>query len=144
MMRLRLFLSLAGLAMVAACGNSGARVPSSDLKLQASLMIVVQTEGLERRATVACTSDGGTGTGYLHDPDLAGKACRAALEPANKVLLTKGLITDRVCTEIYGGPQKATITGAVRGDPVNATITRTNGCGIADWTKLEALLGPPE
>jgi hypothetical protein len=40
------------------------------------------------------------------------------------------------CTMIYGGPQKATITGTVDGQPVNATFDRTNGCEITRWEKL--------
>ena len=37
---------------------------------------------------------------------------------------------DAVCTEIYGGPQRARIVGTVAGKRVWATLTRTNGCEI--------------
>jgi Subtilisin inhibitor-like len=50
----------------------------------------------------------------------------------------------RICSQIYGGPQHATVTGTVDGEPVSLEVTRSNGCGIADWTRLEWLLGPPE
>jgi hypothetical protein len=50
----------------------------------------------------------------------------------------------RLCSQIYSGPQQARITGTVRGERINLTITRTDGCGTADWHRLEALLGPPE
>ena len=51
----------------------------------------------------------------------------------------------RVCTELYGGPETARVTGTVGGEPVNVTVTRTNGCGIADYEDLFRLLGsdPP-
>jgi hypothetical protein len=40
------------------------------------------------------------------------------------------------CTMIYGGPQKAAITGTVDGQPVTASFNRSNGCEIARWDKL--------
>ena len=49
------------------------------------------------------------------------------------------------CTEQYGGPEEARVTGTLRGRPVDITIARTNGCGIADYEALFAALGrkPP-
>lgn len=48
---------------------------------------------------------------------------------------------DLACTEIYGGPQTASITGTVGGTRVNATFSRTNGCEIARWDALGPILG---
>ena len=45
-----------------------------------------------------------------------------------------------MCTEIYGGPQTATVTGTFRGEPVSAEFSRTNGCEIARWDGHVALL----
>ena len=50
---------------------------------------------------------------------------------------------DTVCTEIYGGPQKARIVGTVAGKQVRATFTRTNGCEIGRWNALSPWLLPP-
>jgi hypothetical protein len=49
------------------------------------------------------------------------------------------------CTQQYGGPEKAHMTGTLEGEPVDVTITRTNGCEIADYDALFAALGrkPP-
>ena len=44
------------------------------------------------------------------------------------------------CTELYGGPQTATITGTLRGEPVDLELTRVNGCEIARWEAAGALL----
>ena len=44
------------------------------------------------------------------------------------------------CTQIYGGPEEATIKGTIRGNPVDATFSRTDGCEIARWESVEALL----
>jgi hypothetical protein len=49
---------------------------------------------------------------------------------------------DEICAEIYGGPQRARIEGTWRGDPVQAEFSRSNGCEIARWDALRAVLQP--
>ena len=44
------------------------------------------------------------------------------------------------CTELYGGPQTATITGTLRGERVDLKLSRVNGCEIARWEAAGALL----
>jgi Tol biopolymer transport system component len=46
---------------------------------------------------------------------------------------------DTPCTEIYGGPQQATVVGVYGGKPVRTTFTRTNGCQIARWNRVAFL-----
>ena len=53
--------------------------------------------------------------------------------------LPKGI----VCTEIYGGPQKARVVGTVGSKRIWATFTRQNGCQIARWNRLSPWLLPP-
>jgi hypothetical protein len=48
--------------------------------------------------------------------------------------------SDIACTQLYGGPETATIKGTLRGDPVNASFSRTDGCQISRWKRVEALL----
>jgi hypothetical protein len=48
-----------------------------------------------------------------------------------------------ICTEIYGGPQRARIVGSVGGKRVWATLERTNGCHISRWERLSPWLLPP-
>jgi hypothetical protein len=43
------------------------------------------------------------------------------------------------CTQIYGGPQVARVTGTFRGRPVRATFNRRDGCEIARWDALRFL-----
>ena len=45
-----------------------------------------------------------------------------------------------VCTEIYGGPERLVVEGVVDGDPVMVEVTRTNGCEIDRFDRLEAAL----
>ncbi|MGW2278292.1 SSI family serine proteinase inhibitor [Streptomyces sp. NPDC001770] len=47
---------------------------------------------------------------------------------------------DAMCTQMYGGPATARITGTWRGRPVDTTVNRRNGCEIARWNALRPLL----
>ena len=51
---------------------------------------------------------------------------------------------EAVCTQIYGGDETATVTGVVRGQQVDASFNRTNGCEIARWEALAPLLALPD
>ena len=48
-----------------------------------------------------------------------------------------------VCTEIYGGPQRARVVGAVNGRRIWATFARSNGCEIDRWQRISPWLVPP-
>ena len=48
-----------------------------------------------------------------------------------------------VCTEIYGGPQRARIVGVVGGKHVWSTFTRADGCQIDRWQRISPWLVPP-
>jgi hypothetical protein len=52
---------------------------------------------------------------------------------------------ERACTQQYGGPEKAHVTGTVDGRPVDVTLARSDGCGIAAYEALFAAFGrePP-
>ncbi len=47
---------------------------------------------------------------------------------------------DVVCTEQYGGPQTAHVTGRWNGEPVDVEFARSNGCLIAQWDAVGPLL----
>jgi hypothetical protein len=46
---------------------------------------------------------------------------------------------DSVCTQIYGGPRQALVTGRFRGRVIRARFSRTNGCEIARWEHVRLL-----
>lgn len=50
---------------------------------------------------------------------------------------------DRGCTQVYGGPEHARIRGSLNGQRVDVQVRRRDGCEIADWKRLEWLLGAP-
>lgn len=47
---------------------------------------------------------------------------------------------DKVCTQVYGGPQVAIVTGRVGGHAVWARLSRVDGCQIARWARVPSLL----
>ena len=49
---------------------------------------------------------------------------------------------DKICTQIYGGPETATITGTWEGKQVFSQFARNDGCQISRWKLMEGLLPP--
>jgi hypothetical protein len=49
---------------------------------------------------------------------------------------------DAICTQIYGGPETAHVTGLWRGEPVDLQLSRSDGCRIDQWERLGPLLAP--
>lgn len=90
---------------------------------------------------VTCEEGTATIVGLADLP--ADAACRQLSIPeVQERLVTPPLPGDRVCTEIYGGPDTAHIRGTLDGQPVDTVIDRANGCGISDWDNLLANVLP--
>jgi hypothetical protein len=82
-----------------------------------------------RSYTLTCAPLGGT------LPHRAA-ACRAlARSRAPFAPTPKGV----ACTQIYGGPQEALVTGQFRGALVHARFNRRNGCEIERWNRVAFL-----
>ena len=47
----------------------------------------------------------------------------------------------KMCTQQYGGPQVAVVTGWFLARRVNSQFSRTDGCEIARWRAMAPLLG---
>jgi hypothetical protein len=103
------------LAVLAACGSSSTGGSSSSTAAGTSLTVTVWPDGSKPDHTTT------TFTGAVTAADLAPVPSGSA------------------CTMIFGGPQKATITGTLDGQPVNASFERSNGCEIARWENLVKL-----
>jgi Subtilisin inhibitor-like len=96
-----------------------------------SLHIGVSNAGdlMAKTYTLRCNPAGGT----LPQP---ARACeRLAQLQAPFAPTPKGM----ACTQIYGGPQIALVTGRFRGRSVRAHFNRKNGCEIARWNRLRFL-----
>ena len=117
--------------VLAACGEDDER-PAAPASL-AELTVVVDADSRDsqppRTTTVSC------------DAPEDSRVCRALTTIARKTFEpTPGNVA---CTELYGGPQTATVKGTLRGERVDAKFTRLNGCEIARWQDAAALLGTP-
>jgi hypothetical protein len=128
-------LTMSCLALVlAACAGGDAGYPESDLS------VTVEHPDFETATyDISCTGDAATIDGIDLDAEAA---CTALSEPAVQSRLIDGPPADQVCTEIYGGPDTATIAGTLDGETVTTQVDRTNGCGIADWDELLADILP--
>ena len=84
--------------------------------------------------TLRCSPAGGS---------LARPARACARLAAGGAKLFASFPPDTVCTEIYGGPQRARIVGTVAGKRVWTTLTRANGCEISRWARVSPWLLPP-
>lgn len=92
--------------------------------------------------TLDCFGDTFTVTPAVTGIDAAA-ACARFGDPAVIDRLVLGPPAGQICTEIYGGEDLAVLTGTINDEPIDATIDRTNGCGIADWDTLLAGILPP-
>ena len=81
--------------------------------------------------TLTCVPVGGT------LPNRASACRRLARLRTPFARVPKGVI----CTEIYGGPAQALVTGRFRGALVRASFNLQNGCEIGRWDRLRFLLG---
>ena len=139
MKRLLLTLTALSAVVLVACGDDepiGGPFPVADLE------VVVEHPDRETISyRITCLGDTATITGDVDLDDQA--ACEALAQPDVQQRLIEGPPADQICTEQYGGPDTATITGTIDETPVDAVIDRTNGCGISDWDHLLADVLPP-
>ncbi len=121
-------------------GPSSTEPPASspapgDGTVEADLTVAVD-DGAGTATTSTLTCSGGEVGGTLAT---ASEACAQLAEIGAEAFAAPP--KDQMCTEIYGGPQTATISGTLAGEPVEATLGRTNGCEIGRWDALSALVG---
>jgi hypothetical protein len=82
-----------------------------------------------RQAELVCPSDSTEGRAACEQVE----SLSAAFNPVP---------ADQVCSQEYGGPEQIVIYGRWAGDPVDTTLTRTNGCEIDRYASLAAVLLP--
>jgi hypothetical protein len=111
-----------------ACGGN-----SSGSSASTKLSITIWPQGKSGRSvtyTLACPQ----GTGTL---PAAHSACSKLRRRSIKAFAPVPAGT--ACTELYGGPQTARVTGHFAGKSIKANFNRTNGCEIARWSRLAFL-----
>jgi hypothetical protein len=96
--------------------------------------------GAGQTGELRCHEGGMRASGDLYDGHDAAQLCARA--HGLRELLTVQPARDRMCTQIYGGPQTARVTGTLDGAPVDRRFTRTNGCEVEDFDQAAGLLKP--
>ena len=107
-----------------AAGSSGA----TDLKI--SYWPEGRASGTPQKWTLRCSPAGGT-------LPQAAAACRKLGAMARPFA---PIPKDAMCTDVYGGPQVALITGTFRGRPLWVQLAQRNGCEIARFKRLSFLV----
>ena len=137
------------LVLLTACGGGGGDdagggvqpAPSDDALTDEGVLnelVVVQDlgDGSEPQDwTLRC--DGDSPSGSHPQPEAACEHLVAIENPFAP------LPTDLLCTEVYGGPQTALVSGVWNGEPVDLELSRRNGCEISQWDSLGPLLPGP-
>ncbi|MFC5678096.1 SSI family serine proteinase inhibitor [Aeromicrobium endophyticum] len=133
-MRSPVVVALVALAALSACGSesSDGGTASGDgptSAVKTSLTIdVTPGEGADPKTyTLTCDPAGGDHPQPEQACDAIAAAGASVFEPVS---------SDTTCTMVFGGPQKATITGTYQGKDVDASFSRENGCEIDRWEKL--------
>ncbi|MSO94700.1 MAG: hypothetical protein EXQ81_02770 [Thermoleophilia bacterium] len=89
----------------------------------------------QRILTLRCAA---RATGTVPDPT---GACRKLRRLGRAVF--RPTPSDTMCSEIFGGPSTAHVTGLFLGLPLRARFDRSNGCAIARWQRVAFLLPRP-
>ena len=109
-------------ALIAGCGEDD-EAPPATTPGDSVADLTVEVEPGGKTATVKCDAEADCPEVAALDPKV--------FEP------TPGNVA---CTQQYGGPEKATVKGTFKGEPVDATFSRENGCEIARWQDAAPVL----
>lgn len=97
-------------------------------------------EATTKTATLTCRGSRNRATGFLRRRD-ARRLCRVARD-------LRGFLADppphEVCTEQWGGPDRARVTGRIGDDRIDRRLARNDGCEIGDWDTAQPLLPKPK
>ena len=124
-------------AAVPATGAAASPLPLPLMEQPDRLSVTVSQTGntrTEGRYELQCGPAGGT------HPS-AESACKRLEELAQQERDPFAPVPqDQMCTQQFGGPATARITGTWRGRQIDATFDRSNGCEISRWHTLEPVL----
>ena len=110
--------------------TTASAAPATDLRIE--VWPAGRKAGPSTTLRLTCDPPGGD----VPDP---ARLCAALAARTDPFAAPRG---DEACTEIYGGPEEAQVTGTYRGTPVDARFDRTNGCAIERWSDVVGALAP--
>jgi hypothetical protein len=114
-------------------------LPSGPGAGDAELSITVKASKDGKAANYTLVCKGGAAMAESQHPKAAA-ACASLKDNAaivNPAEPPKGIS----CTQQYGGPQVATVTGEVNGTPVETSFALRDGCQIGAWNAAKDILG---
>jgi hypothetical protein len=143
-----LAVAAAAIAVLAGTGSDGggsptaASSPAAATSDPVTLTIAFSRQpGAPRSvAHLRCRGSRATADGFLRAVG-ARRACAHARGVAR--LFTTGPDPHRACTEIFGGPERALVTGKIGDRRVRRSFKRTDGCQVADWQRAMPILPRP-
>jgi hypothetical protein len=142
-----LAVAAAAIAVLAGTGSGGgspAAPPSAAAATSEPVTLTItftRQPGARRSvAHLRCRGSHATADGFLRAVG-GRRACAHARGVAR--LLTTGPDPHRACSEIFGGPERALVTGRIGDRRVRRSFKRTDGCEVADWRRAMPLLPRP-
>jgi hypothetical protein len=121
--------------LLAGCAGQSGRSAASSTTAAPADRLTVDVDPGDGTAPAHWTLTCGTEPGGDH-PD-AKAACEHLRSLADPFA---ALPSDIACTQIYGGPQTAHVTGRWNGQDVDVTLSRTDGCRVDQWNSLVPLV----
>ena len=122
--------ALAGVVGVAAGGASSA---AKNVSLTITFWPDEQAPETFQRWTLRCSPTGGTLPGRVRACTRLSRLSLAAFAQVPK---------DALCTQIYGGPQKAVVKGTIGSVRIWSSFRRRDGCEIGRWNRFAPWLLP--
>jgi hypothetical protein len=110
--------------------------PTTAAKTNLTITVQASKTAKARTWTLTCDPVGGDLADRTAACATLAKASTAGKDPFTPT--PKG----QMCTQIYGGPEVATVKGTWNGKKVDSTFNRKNGCEIKRWSDLKPLFGP--
>lgn len=118
---------------------SAAPLPSGPGAGDAELSITVKASKDGKAVNYTLVCKGGAPMAESQHPRAAA-AC-AALKNNAAILAPAAPPKGISCTQQYGGPQVASVTGEVDGTPVESSFALRDGCQIGAWNAAKDILG---
>jgi hypothetical protein len=125
--------ALSALVLLAAgCGDDEDEPADAQSPETTELEVTLDPDGDGEQAPLEATFSCGEGR------DAAEAACAALGQlPENPGAPTP---PGTACTEIFGGPDVLKVSGTLRGEPIDAEMTRANGCEIERFERFMPLI----
>lgn len=149
MMRRLVLTAVVSLAALSAAAPA-ATASAGPLPLRLLPLPVLQGEDGRTHLTVVVSGSGDPAAdgSYELECEPAGGSHPAARQACERLAQLPGesadpftpVSRDAMCTQQYGGPATARVTGSWRGRSIDASFDRSNGCEIGRWNSLRPVL----